>query len=149
MSDSPFSLKGEQSMAIMTVTLKNSLKLENGKIIPGGKIFRGELNELPEWLQLELKMNSRVLEVERLRIPDVKKASVTELKKDTLITETQKSTPAEIVKESAVSEPEPVAQEPEKELEKPRLAKILPGKDKKKKSSPRKRVLKKVTKKEK
>jgi hypothetical protein len=113
MSDSPFSLKGEQSMAksTMTITLKNSLKLENGKIIPGGKIFRGELNELPEWLQLELKMNSRVLEVERLRIPDVKKASVTELKKDSLMSETQKEAPVEIVKDPIEIKKDPVETE--------------------------------------
>jgi hypothetical protein len=115
MSDSPFSLKGEQSMAIMTITLKNSLKLADGTIVPAGKIFRGELDELPEWIQVELRMNSRVLEVERLRIPDVKKASISELKKDALITETQKSAPAEITlsekEESGVNyDPKPVSE---------------------------------------
>ena len=50
-------------MDIFDITLKTSIKIGNGRIIPAGKQFSGELQTLPNWLITEIEAESSAISI--------------------------------------------------------------------------------------
>lgn len=50
-------------MDIFNITLKTSLKIANGVIIPAGKQYSGTVSELPKWLIPEIESDSSALSI--------------------------------------------------------------------------------------
>lgn len=68
-------------MDIFNITLKTSLKIANGSIIPAGKQYSGTVSELPQWLIPEIESDSSALSITVIpdKVSPLIKASISEI----------------------------------------------------------------------